>query len=81
MMLDTHMCINQVHDDRVADKILKLQGRYGKGTGQEYLKYFMVEYKRPGTHTEWRLYTDKNSQQVRCKSNYFFHSSSGFIII
>ena len=40
------------------------QGRYGKGTGQEYLKFFMVEYKRPGIHAEWRLYTDKNSHQV-----------------
>ena len=49
-----------------------LQGRYGKGSGQEYLKFFMVEYKRPGIHAEWRLYTDKNSHQVSLSTYYIF---------
>lgn len=44
---------------------LQLQGRYGKGSGQEYLQHFMVEYKRPGILSEWRLYSDKDSQQVK----------------
>ena len=42
-----------------------LQGRYGKGTGQEYLKHFMIEYKGPGIYSQWRLYADKDSHQVR----------------
>lgn len=44
---------------------LYFKGRYGRGSGQEYLKYFMVEYRqRPSFHAQWTLYTDKNSRQV-----------------
>jgi hypothetical protein len=40
------------------------QGRYGKGNGQEYLEHFMVEFRRPGLLSDWRLYTDKTGNQV-----------------
>ncbi len=42
---------------------LILQGRYGKGNGQEYLKEYMVEYRRPGL-SKWKLYKDKDGNKV-----------------
>ena len=44
--------------------LLSTQGRYGKGTGQEYLKHFMVEYKMGGG-SPWKVYADKNAEQVK----------------
>ena len=45
---------------------LLTQGRYGRGTGQEYLKHFKVEYNdgRSGSSAQWKVYSDQNSHQV-----------------
>ena len=44
--------------------LLRFQGRYGKGKGQEYLEKFMVEYRRGDDNAEWRIYADRKGKQV-----------------
>ena len=44
--------------------MFRLQGRYGKGKGQEYLEKFMVEHSRGGDNGEWRIYADRKGKQV-----------------
>ena len=41
-----------------------LQGRYGKGNGQEYLTEYRLEYRRPNLD-EWTIYKTKDGTKVR----------------
>ncbi len=41
------------------------QGRYGKGNGQEFVKHFMVEFRRDNSlDRDWRIYSDRKGSQV-----------------
>ena len=52
--------------------LLLLQGRYGKGNGQEYLTEYMLEYRRPAL-SDWTIYKTKDGTKVRMKLMYAVH--------
>ena len=52
-------------------KYFFLQGRYGKGKGQEFVQQFLIEYRRPRSvkggrgERDWIVYSDKEGTQVK----------------